>query len=139
MIIITDRLQSKTLVTIGLVVSAITFASFPFARSIVEILPSQVLLGLSWACLYVGALKFVTENNDDRSTASGLLASILALCGVIGPVIAAVIYSIWPGYAPIMFFAAFMSVISLVIFWYNTHRQSYIDTFENGIPIVEKE
>ncbi|TFH03721.1 MAG: MFS transporter, partial [Candidatus Thorarchaeota archaeon] len=89
MVTITDRIESKKLVTIGLIASAITFAWFPFAQNILEILPSQVLLGFSWACLYVGALKFVTENNEDRSTASGLLTSMLALSGVIGPIIAA--------------------------------------------------
>ncbi|MGY5858275.1 MAG: MFS transporter [Candidatus Thorarchaeota archaeon] len=137
MVTITDRFSSKTLVSMGLIASAVTFAWFPFATSIIEILPSQVLLGFSWACLYVGALKFVTENNEDRSTASGLLTSVLALSGVIGPIIAAVIYSIWPGYAPIMFFAVFMSIVSFVIFWYNTHKQSYIDSNEIIEPPVE--
>lgn len=130
MVKLTDRIESKKLVAIGLVASAITFASFPFAQNIFEILPSQVLLGFSWACLYVGALKFVTENNEDRSTASGLLTSMLALSGVIGPIIAAGIYSIWPGYAPIMFFAVLMTLLSFGIFWYNTHKQSYIEGSE---------
>ena len=137
MITITDRFESKTLVSMGLIASAVTFAWFPFARSIIEILPSQILLGFSWACLYVGALKFVTENNEDRSTASGLLTSMLALSGVIGPIIAAIIYSIWPGYAPIMFFAVFMSIVSFVIFWYNTHKQSYIEDNKIAEPPVE--
>ncbi|TFG30335.1 MFS transporter, partial [Candidatus Thorarchaeota archaeon] len=130
MVTITDRIESKKLVAIGLIASAITFAWFPFAQNIFEILPSQILLGFSWACLYVGALKFVTENNEDRSTASGLLTSMLALSGVIGPIIAAGIYSIWPGYAPIMFFAVLMTLLSFGIFWYNTHKQSYIEDSE---------
>ena len=137
MVTITDRLESKTLVSIGLIASAITFAWFPFAQSIIEIIPTQILLGFSWACLYVGALKFVTENNEDRSTASGLLTSMLSLSGVIGPIIAAVIYSIWPGYAPIMFFAVFMSLLSFAVFWYNTHKQSYVDSLEAGIQIAD--
>jgi len=139
MLTFTDRFESKTLISIGLITSAITFAWFPFTRNIVEILPTQVLLGFAWACLYVGALKFVTENNEDRSTASGLLTSMLALSGVIGPVIAAVIYSIWPGYAPIMFFAVFMSLLSFVVFWYNTHKQSYVDSIEADIPFSDSD
>ncbi|MHA1135152.1 MAG: MFS transporter [Candidatus Thorarchaeota archaeon] len=139
MLTITDRFESKTLVSIGLIASAITFAWFPFARNIIEILPTQILLGFSWACLYVGALKFVTENNEDRSTASGLLTSVLSLSGVMGPIIAAVIYSIWPGYASIMFFAVFMSLLSFVVFWYNTHKQSYIDSLEPDLPFAENE
>ena len=136
---ITDRFESKTLVAIGLLSSAVTFAWFPFARSIIEILPSQILLGFAWACLYVGSLKFVTENNEDRSTASGLLTSMLSLSGVIGPIIAASIYSIWPGYVPIMLFAVMISLISLGIFWYNTHKQSYTENQETDIPLIDTE
>ena len=128
MVALTDRLESKTLVALGLIGSAITFASFPLARNVLEVLPSQVLLGFSWACLYVGSLKYVTDNNDDRSTASGLLTSIMSLSGAIGPIFAAVIYSIIPGYVPIMFFAVFMSILSFAIFWYNTHKKSYIES-----------
>lgn len=119
MVTITDRLDSKKLVSIGLITSTITFFWFPFARNIIEILPAQVLLGFAWATLYVGALKFVTENNKERSTASGLLTSMLSLSGAVGPIIAAVIYTIWPGYAPIMIYAAIMSLIAYGLFWLN--------------------
>jgi len=134
MVSITDRLESRKLVAIGLVTSAITFTWFPFATNIIEILPSQILLGLAWATMYVGALKFVTENNEERSTASGLLQSILSLSGVIGPVLAAVIFTIWPGYAPIMFFATAMSLLSYGLFWlYNrNHRIELVDG-----PVIE--
>lgn len=121
--LVTDRVGSKRLISIGLITSAITFGWFPFARNIFEVLPSQVLLGISWACLYVGSLKYITENNEDRSTAAGLLSSILALSGVIGPIIAALIYTIWPGYAPIMFFAMAMSLISFGLFWLSNRRR----------------
>jgi len=124
MMTVTDRFESKTLVSIGLIASAIAFAWFPFARNIIEILPTQVLLGFSWACLYVGALKFVTENNEDRSTAAGLLVSILSLSGVMGPIFAAIIYSIWPAYYPIMFFAVGMSLISFGVFWRSNHKRN---------------
>lgn len=131
MVTITDRFDSKRLVSIGLIASAITFLWFPLARNILEILPTQVLLGFSWAMLYVGALKYVTENNKERSTASGLLTSMLSLSGVVGPVIAAIIYTIWPGYAPIMIFAAVMSVISFGLFWLNNRNDS-IEIQEEG-------
>ncbi|GAG75514.1 unnamed protein product, partial [marine sediment metagenome] len=136
---ITDRFESRTLVSIGLITSAVAFAWFPFARNVIEILPSQILLGFAWSCLYVGALKFVTENNEDRSTASGLLTSTLSLSGVMGPIIAAVIYSIWPGYTPIMFFAVGMSLISFVIFWRSNHKRNEnneIETVDTTAELV---
>jgi MFS family permease len=120
---IVDRIESKRLVSIGLITSAIAFFWFPFARNIIEIIPTQILLGFTWATLYVGALKYVTENNKERSTASGLLTSFMSLSGVVGPIIAAVIYSIWPGYAPIMLYAGVMSIIAYVLFWlYNRNH-----------------
>jgi len=119
---VTDRMNSKKLVAIGLISSAATFAWFTFARNIVEILPSQLLLGFAWATLYVGALKYVTENNKERSTAVGLLQSMLSLSGVVGPIVAAIIYSIIPGYTPIMFYAVGMSLLAYVIFWWSNRN-----------------
>jgi MFS family permease len=116
---ITDRIDSKRLVAIGLISSTITFLWFPFARNIIEIIPSQILLGFAWATLYVGALKYITENNKERSTASGLLTSVMSLSGVLGPIIAATIYTLWPGYTPIMVSAAIMSLIAYGLFWLN--------------------
>ena len=131
MAVITDRIESKRLVAIGLISSAVTFAWFPFARNIIEILPSQLLLGLAWATLYVGALKYVIENNKERSTAAGLLQSILSLSGVIGPIIAAIIYTLFPGYAAIMFFAAGMSILGQLIFWWNNRNDRQLVKVEN--------
>lgn len=113
---ITDRMNCRSLVTLGLVGSAITFLWFTLVTNIIEILPSQILLGFSWACLYVGALKFVTERNIEKSTASGLLSSVMSIAGVFGPIYATILYAIWPDYHPIMYFAVLMSVIALVIF-----------------------
>ena len=136
MVTLTDRIDSKRLVSIGLISSAIVFAWFPFARNIIEILPTQVLLGFTWATLYVGALKFVTENNKERSTASGLLSSMLSLSGAVGPIIAAVIYSIWPGYAPIMIYASIMSIIAFGLFWLNGRYRRNKPIDESVIELV---
>ncbi len=133
---VTDRLDSKKLVAIGLIASSVTFLWFPFARNIIEILPTQVLLGFAWATLFVGALKYVTENNHERSTASGLLSSMLALSGVIGPIMAAVIYTIWPGYAPIMIFAAVMSLVAYGLFWLNGRYRRYEPVDESVIELI---
>lgn len=133
--IVSDRIESKRLVSIGLISSAVTFAWFPLSHNIIEILPSQLLLGLAWAALYVGALKYVTENNKERSTAAGLLQSVLALSGIIGPILAAIIYTIFPGYAATMFFAAGMSVLGQLIFWWNNRNDG--KTTKAEIPEIE--
>ncbi|TFF67787.1 MFS transporter [Candidatus Thorarchaeota archaeon] len=119
MVTFTDKLDCRRLVLLGLLSSAITFISFTLAVDVFQIVLSQILLGFSWATLYVGALKYVTERNVERSTASGLLQSVLSISGVVGPIMAAIIYTIWPGYEPIMFYAALMSLLALAIFAIN--------------------
>ncbi|MHA1935416.1 MAG: MFS transporter [Candidatus Thorarchaeota archaeon] len=119
MVGLTDRFESRLLVSVGLVSSAVTFFWFTLAIDIITILPSQILLGFAWACLYVGALKYVTENNEERSTASGLLSSVLSISGVIGPIVAATMVSFGFGIIEIMYYAAIMSLIGFLIFVYN--------------------
>lgn len=133
---ITDRFESKRLVSIGLITSAITFFGFPLARNIIEILPTQFLLGFTWATLYVGSLKFVTENNKERSTAAGFLISIIALSGIAGPIIAAVIYTILPGYAPIMIYAGIMTFIAYGLFWFTNRNNKTEIVDEMPLEII---
>jgi MFS family permease len=134
MIAITDRFDCRRLLSAGLLSSAVTFFWFTQATSILEIMPSQFLLGFSWACLYVGALKYVTERNEDRSTASGLLSSAISLSMVIGPIIAGTLYSIWPSYIPIMLYASFMSLIAYGIFFVASRREvAYELAIENSL------
>ncbi|MHA1905897.1 MAG: MFS transporter [Candidatus Thorarchaeota archaeon] len=122
MVTLTDRFEYGTLIPIGLVSSAVTFAGIALVTTIWEILPTQVLLGFSWACLYVGALKYVTERNEERSTASGLLTSTLSIAGVFGPVYAAILFSLWAGYLPIILFAALMSGFAFFLFYFTNRR-----------------
>jgi MFS family permease len=116
MIGLTDRFDCRLLISVGMLSSAVTFFWFTLATNILEIIPSQFLLGFAWACLYVGALKYVTERNEDRSTASGLLTSTMSISMVLGPIMAAALYSIWPDYIPIMLYAMLMSLIGFVVF-----------------------
>jgi DHA1 family quinolone resistance protein-like MFS transporter len=122
MLWLTDRFDSRKLISIGLITSAMAFASFTLITNIFEVLPTQILLGLAWACLYVGALKHVTERNVEKSTASGLLQSVMSISGVIGPLIAFLLISIWPGYFAIMINAAMMSIVAFLMFVFSSKR-----------------
>ncbi len=113
---LTDRFDCSKLVATGLVASSMTFVWIGMAQNIIEIFTAQVLLGFAWACLYVGALKYVTERNTERATASGLLQSMLAISGVVGPIYAAIIFTLGGNYYTVIFFAAFMAFLSFLIF-----------------------
>ncbi len=119
---ITDRFGCERLISIGLVSTAVAFLWFAVVDDFWQIMPAQILLGFSWACLYVGSLKYVTERNEERATASGLLMSVMAISGVLGPIMAAIYYAIWPSYTPIILNVVVMSLISLVIFRYSAKR-----------------
>ncbi len=119
MIGLTDRFDCSKLITVGLGASTATFVWISMATTIWDLFPSQVLLGFAWACLYVGSLKYVTERNVERSTASGLLQSSLSIAGVVGPIYAAVLFALWASYIPIILFAALMSVVALIIFYFS--------------------
>jgi MFS family permease len=116
MVGLTDRYDYSRLVPVGLIASLVTFAWIATAQSIIDIIPSQIILGFAWACLYVGALKYVTEKNEERSTASGLLQSILAVSGVLGPIYASILWLLWGAYLPIILFAAIMSGVAYFVF-----------------------
>ncbi|MHA2424683.1 MAG: MFS transporter, partial [Candidatus Thorarchaeota archaeon] len=119
---LTDRFEYGQLIVLGLGASAVTFVWISMATTIWDIFPSQVLLGFAWACLYVGSLKYVTERNEERSTASGLLQSSLSISGVFGPVYAAILFAFWASYIPIILFAALMSGVALVLFYYTNRK-----------------
>ncbi|MHA1637374.1 MAG: MFS transporter [Candidatus Thorarchaeota archaeon] len=135
---IVDRFNCRKLIAMGLVASAITFLWFTIVTNVYEIIPAQILLGFSWACLYVGALKYVTEQNEERSTASGLLTSVLAISGVLGPIYAAVLWVLWGSYIPIFLFASLMSVLAFVVFLFSSRNDESI-TVPLEITIHEEE
>ncbi len=131
MITIIDKFDYKKLVQVGLVTTSITFSYFLVVALYldwIQMIPAQILLGFSWSCLYVGALKFVTERNEETSTASGLLTSMLSIAGIFGPIMAAVIRLFTASYIPIILNAVILSLVALVIFIYSTNRNKEADS-----------
>jgi len=114
--LVTDKVRSTLLFPIGLVLSALTFVTFALARNMWELLPLQVLLGVSWGCTYVGALRGVTENSKEKATAAGLFNSTTSMSAILGPLFATVIVGMTGAYESTMLFAAVMSVISLGLY-----------------------
>ncbi len=120
-----DRFKSTTLVSFGLVMSSLTFLSFTLARNFAEILPTQIMLGASWATIYVGSLKFIMERNVERATSTGLLNSVLSISSIAGPLLGGAIVSIaisFGAYVNIayqytMYTAALMALLSFTYFW----------------------
>ena len=111
-----DRFRSSTLVGVGLTLSLLTFVSFTLARNFAEILATQVLLGLAWGTLYVGALQLIVERNRETATAGGILGSVLSISSIIGPV-AGGLLAYGNNYLIPMYAAAIMCGVALVTYW----------------------
>ena len=122
MFIITDRFKSTILFKTGLLFSAITFFTFTLATNFWQILPAQVLLGVSWSFMYVGALRYVTERNVEKATVCGILDSTLSLSSMIGPFLATVLLSLGD-YRLSMYVASSLAFTSFFIFRALRHRE----------------
>jgi MFS family permease len=115
MYLVTDRVRTALLFPVGLVLSVVTMVSFTLARNVYELLPTQVLLGLSWGCTYVGALRAVTEGSEEKATAAGIFNSTTSLSAILGPMFATVLVGLTGNYESTMYFASLMAAASLVM------------------------
>lgn len=115
MFVITHRFKTTLLLKIGFLISTITFFSYTLASNFWQILPAQVLLGTSWGLLYVGALRYVCERNDESATVSGILDSVLNLSAIIGPILATILLSLGD-YKTGMYVASLLALISFFVF-----------------------
>lgn len=115
MFAVTDRMRVKTLISVGTLLSAVTFFSFGIATDIWQLLSMQIILGFSWAFLYVGSVRWVIDNTKEKATGLGMLNSVMNLSMLTGPVIATAAIQ-FGGYRTIMFVAAAMAFASFLVF-----------------------
>lgn len=82
-----DRYGSRTLIVAGLLGSFATFVLFLLAKDFWSMFLTQIVLGFSWATMYVGSLKFITEENAEIATAGGWFNSVTSLSSIVGPIL----------------------------------------------------
>lgn len=116
-----DKYDPAILVALGLGSSALTFFTFTLAGSFWEIIPSQLLLAFAWSCLYVGSLRYVMDRNEEKATASGLLASTTSISGILGPVFGGFAATAF-GFTGTIGIATLMSIAALGAFMYELNR-----------------
>jgi DHA1 family quinolone resistance protein-like MFS transporter len=122
MYFVTDRFKETMLLKLGFFLSAVTFFIYTLANNFLQILPVQILLGTSWGLMYVGALRYVCEKNDEKATVSGILDSMLSLSAIIGPILATIILS-FGDYRLSMYIAALLALMSFSAFKSFDHRE----------------
>lgn len=111
-----DRFRPVPLVVAGCILTGGTFGAFLLASSVWHFLLLQPFLALSWACLYMGTLKYILDHmGEERATATGLLQSSIQLSNVVGPIVGgAIAFAV--GVRATFAFAVVMSVAALAAF-----------------------
>lgn len=114
----TTRLSSTRLIFLGLGFSTATFFAMALARNFLEMALTQVTLGLAWGCIYVGALKFVIERNEEKTTSTALLQSTIALSSILGPILGGTLVALTGNYVITMYAAGFLTLLDFAVFTY---------------------
>jgi MFS family permease len=132
MYVVTDRVKTTLLFPAGLVISAVTMVSFALASNVYELLPTQLLLGVSWGCTYVGALRHVTEASSEKATATGLLNSTTSLSAIIGPLVATALVAVTGDYRSTMYLASVAALVGLLLYHLLARRASLAGEVTSG-------
>jgi MFS family permease len=111
-----ERFNSAWVLAVGLVTSVIVFASYGLATHYQQLIPFQVLLAISWSCLWVGSLSFLMGRSVERGTAAGLLYSMTYLSAGFGPLIGGLLADRWD-FPVLMFAASGVTFLGLVLSW----------------------
>lgn len=124
---ITDEQNSVRMVNLGLILSSIAFVSFMIPTDFWGIIPMQIILGFSWAFIFVGTLRYSVEKSHfDKSTAAGIITSILSVSNILGSLIALVITSLGGSYIEIIMAAAIVTFVTFIGFIFFEKRSELI-------------
>lgn len=116
------RIKYTFSVVAGLLLSSVTFLSFTFATNFWQLIPTQILLGVSWALLYVGGLRYLMDKNVEKATAGGLLESVLSMASIIGPFLGAYVVA-FGSYRSTMYVASIFAFASFALFLFLKTKQ----------------
>ncbi|MFZ5647573.1 MAG: MFS transporter [Bacillota bacterium] len=109
-----DSFNPVRVFTAGQLLSVAVFVSYAFLKSPWPLLAAQIMLGVAWSCLYVGALLLILRAGEDRGTASGIFQATINLCGVAGPLLGGAIAQGF-GYRGVVIFAAALGAAGLLL------------------------
>jgi len=116
-----DRYKGSLLISMGLVISTVTFILFALAQNFMWLVPMQLLLAVSWATLYIGSLTYLITNNAEKATSSGILTSVISLSTVLGSLIGGILSQLF-GYTATMYIGAIFAATGFLV--YRSHQNN---------------
>ncbi|MFO7675153.1 MAG: MFS transporter [bacterium] len=117
-----ERGAERSMIRAGLALSVIVFVAYAFVPSYRWLIPVQVALALSWSLLYLGSLRQLLRRNPERSTAAGLLQSVLGFSAVTGALLTGVTGA--HGYPVVMLVAATLALAGMLVFFLVPDREA---------------
>lgn len=99
---------------VGQILSIFVFLTYGLVTRLELLIMAQIILGVAWSGLYVGALLLVLSSGQERGTASGLFTATLNLCGTLGPFLGGLVAQLW-GYRGVMFMAAALAAAGMLV------------------------
>ena len=121
-----EKLPEKLVFLIGQGLSVLVFVGYTLANNYLQVIPLQILLGFSWAFLYVGSLLMVLHSGEEKGTASGVFFAAINLSGAVGPLLGGLISQLFD-YRAVMLFAAAITLVGLL----PSLRQTVVSSLEN--------
>ncbi len=111
--ILMEKANCEKLILMGIICSSLTFLGYGLSPNWQVMIFLQVLLGFSWATLYLGSIKYLLKNNLEQATASGFLNSVVGLSGIVGPLLGGIIVIF--GIRVLLFTSAILSFLAFFI------------------------
>jgi DHA1 family quinolone resistance protein-like MFS transporter len=118
---LSGKIKYVTSITIGLLLASLTFFIFTLATDFWQLMPLQILLGVSWSLMYVGGLRYLMDRNVEKATVSGLFDSVLSLSSITGPFLATFVLT-FGNYRTIMYLAAVLAFVSFLLFKFSNDQ-----------------
>lgn len=102
------------LINAGLLLSSLVFFSYTLSKNFYHVMPIQIFLAVSYSCLYVGSLIFLTNRNEEKATCVGILNSTTSVSVIFGSLLGGTISQAY-GFHAAMYLAASLSAMGLFI------------------------
>jgi MFS family permease len=80
-----ERFNPVRVFRLGLLSTMVVFAAYGLLPNYRLVLLVQILLGIAWSCLYMGALVYLLKTSKERGSTTGLFLASMSLANGIGP------------------------------------------------------
>ncbi len=105
-----ERFDPGRMFKIGLLLSAVVFAAYGLANRYWQLIPIQATISFAYSAMFAGGLAYLLRRHKEYGTTSGLVNSVNALSGAVGPFMGGAASQAW-GYSTLMFVSASITML----------------------------